>query len=82
MIRYAMVRWLSRASFALLVLVLHSLDLHAQSATRVVVAKYWNCMIEHAAAYGAATSDPVIIFLSLCPTVRRATATFVRPSAR
>lgn len=42
----------------------------AQTPPRLVVAKYWNCVLDHAASYRELSAEPVIIFLSLCPTTQ------------
>jgi hypothetical protein len=42
----------------------------AQTPPRLVVAKYWNCVLDHAASYRELSVEPVIIFLSLCPTAQ------------
>ena len=44
---------------------------NAQAGPRIVVAKFWNCVLDHASSYRELTDERIIvIYLPLCPTVR------------
>jgi hypothetical protein len=68
------VRWFVRAfGVVAACLLLPTADItptSAQTAARLVVAKYWKCVLDHAASYQELPSEPVIIFLSLCPATQ------------